>query len=379
MPPDRNFPGAMKRQPAVTAQANVRAYDINGVLIGKTTFCEIGANCAAAVSSDPRFEEKVVDVVGLYLSPPDKAMVLCVDEKSQIQALDRTQPGLPMKKGRAATMTHDYKRHGTTTLFAALDVKIGLVIGECLPRHRAKEFIRFLQKDRPRRAQAPRPAPDRGQLRHPQDTRGQGVARQASALHSCTSSRRPRPGSTSSSASSPRSPTSASGAARSPAWPNWSSDRRLSPAPQRQRQAVRLDQDRRRHHCKITPRPRQTRSRQIRIPSVSLGTPALCLQGASCRKTATHSSRSTLRHSWRKPIDEPSPRCSHVAAIAQTGANWTGISSAQWTARYYRPSCRSELALRGRAVRRGQLDRALDAGLHRCRRGAHEPRAVGRL
>ena len=98
------------------------------------------------VSNDPDFEEKVVDVVGLYLNPPDKAMVLCIDEKSQIQALDRTQPGLPMKKGRAATMTHDYKRHGTTTLFAALDVKSGIVIGECQSRHRAKEFIRFLKK-----------------------------------------------------------------------------------------------------------------------------------------------------------------------------------------------------------------------------------------
>lgn len=98
------------------------------------------------VSNDPHFEEKVADVVGLYMRPPDKALVLCVDEKSQIQALDRTQPGLPMKKGRAATMTHDYKRHGTTTLFAALDVKSGIVIGECQPRHRAKEFIRFLRK-----------------------------------------------------------------------------------------------------------------------------------------------------------------------------------------------------------------------------------------
>ena len=98
------------------------------------------------LSNDPKFAEKVVDIVGLYLNPPDKAVVLCVDEKSQIQALDRTQPGLPMKKGRAATMTHDYKRNGTTTLFAALDVKTGEVIGECLPRHRAKEFIRFLKK-----------------------------------------------------------------------------------------------------------------------------------------------------------------------------------------------------------------------------------------
>jgi transposase len=98
------------------------------------------------ISNDPQFEEKVTDVVGLYLNPPDRALVLCVDEKSQIQALDRTQPGLPLKKGRAATMTHDYKRHGTTTLFAALDVKSGLVIGECQPRHRAKEFIRFLKR-----------------------------------------------------------------------------------------------------------------------------------------------------------------------------------------------------------------------------------------
>ena len=98
------------------------------------------------VSNDPQFAEKVTDVVGLYLNPPDKALVLCVDEKSQIQALDRTQPGLPMKKGRAATMTHDYKRNGTTTLFAALNVKTGEVIGECQPRHRAKEFIRFLKK-----------------------------------------------------------------------------------------------------------------------------------------------------------------------------------------------------------------------------------------
>jgi transposase len=98
------------------------------------------------ISNDPHFEEKVTDVVGLYMSPPDRALVLCVDEKSQIQALDRTQPGLPLKKGRAATLTHDYKRHGTTTLFAALDVKTGLVIGECQPRHRSKEFIRFLRR-----------------------------------------------------------------------------------------------------------------------------------------------------------------------------------------------------------------------------------------
>jgi len=98
------------------------------------------------LSNDPHFEEKLIDVVGLYLNPPDKAVLLCMDEKSQIQALDRTQPGLPIKKGRAGTMTHDYKRNGTTTLFAALNVLDGKVIGECLPRHRHTEFLRFLSR-----------------------------------------------------------------------------------------------------------------------------------------------------------------------------------------------------------------------------------------
>jgi transposase len=98
------------------------------------------------LSNDKRFEEKLVDVVGLYLDPPEKAVVLCIDEKSQIQALDRTQPSLPMKKGRAGTMTHDYKRNGTTTLFAALDVLSGVVIGQCLPRHTNNEFVHFLRK-----------------------------------------------------------------------------------------------------------------------------------------------------------------------------------------------------------------------------------------
>jgi transposase len=97
------------------------------------------------LSTDPEFSEKLTDVVGLYLNPPEKAIVLCVDEKSQIQALDRTQPGLPMKKGRAGTMTHDYKRNGTTTLFAALNVLDGRVVGQCLPRHRHQEFLRFLR------------------------------------------------------------------------------------------------------------------------------------------------------------------------------------------------------------------------------------------
>ena len=91
------------------------------------------------LSRDPNFVAKVEDIVGLYLNPPDKALVLAVDEKSQIQALDRTQPGLPMKKGRCGTMTHDYKRNGTTTLFAALNMLDGTVIGQCLPRHRHRE------------------------------------------------------------------------------------------------------------------------------------------------------------------------------------------------------------------------------------------------
>jgi len=98
------------------------------------------------LSRDPRFLEKLTDVVGLYLNPPDKAMVLCIDEKSQIQALDRTQPGLPIKKGRCGTMTHDYKRNGTTTLFAALDLIQGKVIGDCYKRHRHQEFLKFLRR-----------------------------------------------------------------------------------------------------------------------------------------------------------------------------------------------------------------------------------------
>ncbi len=98
------------------------------------------------LSRDTAFVDKLCDVVGLYLNPPDRALVLCVDEKSQIQALDRTQPGLPLKKGRCGTMTHDYKRNGTTTLFAALSMLDGHVIGDCMPRHRHQEFIRFLKK-----------------------------------------------------------------------------------------------------------------------------------------------------------------------------------------------------------------------------------------
>jgi len=98
------------------------------------------------LSRDKRFEEKLTDVVGLYMNPPDKAIVLCVDEKSQIQALDRTQPGLPLKKGRCGTMTHDYKRNGTASLFTALNILDGKVIGECYSRHRHQEFPKFLRR-----------------------------------------------------------------------------------------------------------------------------------------------------------------------------------------------------------------------------------------
>src|SRR5680860_1441973 len=98
------------------------------------------------LSNDPLFEEKLIDVVGLYLNPPEKAVVLCMDEKASIQALDRTQPSLPMAKGRAGTTTSDYKRHGTTTLFAALNALDGTVIGQCVDRHRHEEFLKFLRK-----------------------------------------------------------------------------------------------------------------------------------------------------------------------------------------------------------------------------------------
>jgi len=98
------------------------------------------------ISRDKQFVEKLYDVVGLYLNPPDKSLVLCVDEKSQIQALDHTQPGLPLKRGRCRTITHDYKRNGTTTLFAALNMLDGKVIGDCMPHHRHQEFIRFLKQ-----------------------------------------------------------------------------------------------------------------------------------------------------------------------------------------------------------------------------------------
>ena len=127
------------------------------------------------VSNDPLLEEKVTDIVGLCLDPPEPAVVLCVDEKSRIQALDRTRPGLPLKKRRAATMTHNDKRHGTTTLFAALDVKSGMVIGECRRAPPSQGVPEVPAPHRPCRPGATRRASGARQLRHPQDTRGAGL------------------------------------------------------------------------------------------------------------------------------------------------------------------------------------------------------------
>ena len=173
------------------------------------------------LSRDPNFVAKVEDVVGLYLNPPDKALVLSVDEKSQIQALDRTQPGLPMKKGRCGTMTHDYKRNGTTTLFAALNMLDGTVIGKCLPRHRHREFLRFLEAID--RQTAPHLdlhliVDNYPPIKLPRSNAG------SSAIPASTCTSRPPlvPGSTWSSVSLARSPESAFAAACSRAWPNWS-------------------------------------------------------------------------------------------------------------------------------------------------------------
>ena len=135
------------------------------------------------LSNDPKFAEKLKEVVGLYIDPPAHAVVLSLDEKSQIQALDRTQPGLPMKKGRCATMTHDYKRHGTTTLFAALDILEGKIIGRCMQRHRHQEFIRFLNTvERQVPADKTRSCGPR-QLCYPQAPKGARMARTPSARH----------------------------------------------------------------------------------------------------------------------------------------------------------------------------------------------------
>jgi len=156
------------------------------------------------LSNDPNFAAKVRDIVGLYVNPPEHAVVLSVDEKSQIQALDRTQPGLPLKKWRSGTMTHDYKRNGTTTLFAAFNVLEGSVIGRCMQRHTHQEFIRFLNAIENQGHREPGPSRTRAienqghrepgareqagprrarQLRNPQAPQGYRMARAARALH----------------------------------------------------------------------------------------------------------------------------------------------------------------------------------------------------
>src|SRR4029079_19559902 len=172
------------------------------------------------LSRHANFTEKDEDIVGLYVNPPDKALVLSVDEKSQIQALDRTQPGLPMKKGRAGTMTHDYKRHGTTTLFAALNMLDGTIIGECMPRHRQREVLPFLKLI------------DKETLPYLDlhlifDNYATTRLRRSSAgsrrirASTCTSLRPRRHGSTWLSAFWPRSPKNASAGALSKASQNW--------------------------------------------------------------------------------------------------------------------------------------------------------------
>ena len=134
------------------------------------------------LSTDPLLIEKVRDIVGLYMHPPTHAVVFCVDEKSQIQALDRTQPVLPMRPGQVERRTHDYRRHGTTTLFAALNVKTSEVITQFHQRHRSTEFRQFLDAIDAAVPAAPRRAPDHGQLRHAQDAADSELVRQAAAL-----------------------------------------------------------------------------------------------------------------------------------------------------------------------------------------------------
>jgi len=134
------------------------------------------------LSTDPLFVDKVHDIVGLYLSPPERALVLCVDEKSQIQALNRTQPGLPLSPGNPATRTHDYKRHGTTSLSAALDVTTGEVIGRLKRQHRSTEFPGFSERSRYVSACRYADSSDHGQLCDSQNRQGQSMACSATTL-----------------------------------------------------------------------------------------------------------------------------------------------------------------------------------------------------
>ena len=167
------------------------------------------------LSNDPFFVEKVRDIVGLYLNPPDHAVVLCVDEKTQVQALNRTQPMLPMGLGYVEGVTHDYVRHGTTTLFAALDIATGRVITQCKKRHRHQEFLTSCATSTHPSRSARHP-PHRRQLRHPQAPQGQSLARKAPAVPRPLHTHLCLPGSTRSSAGSASSPKWPSDAAHSP-------------------------------------------------------------------------------------------------------------------------------------------------------------------
>ena len=172
------------------------------------------------LSRDPLFIEKVRDIVGLYLHPPERAVVLCVDGKPQIQALERSQPVLPMRPGLAERRTHDYRRHGTTSLFAALDVATGEVLGRCFPRHRAVEFRRFLEA-------IAKAVPEDLRIHLVLDNYGTHKTamihgwRLASRAFTCTSRPRARPGSTRSNGGSRRLPNARSGAARTAAPRSW--------------------------------------------------------------------------------------------------------------------------------------------------------------
>ena len=193
------------------------------------------------LSRDPQFAAKVHDVIGLYLDPPAHSLVLSVDEKSQIQALDRTQPGLPMKRGRAGTMTHDYIRNGTTTLFAALNLLDGSIVGQCMQRHRHQEFLRFLnrlERDIPAGRLIHVILDNYGSHKHPKVTAGWPAIRAGPF----TSPRLRRPGSTRSRGSLPNSPAAGSNAASfirsstcrrrsTDIWPNTTTAQNPSPGP----------------------------------------------------------------------------------------------------------------------------------------------------
>ena len=196
------------------------------------------------LSPDPQFVDKVRDIVGLYLNPPTRAVVLCADEKSQIQALDRTQPLLPMRPGQPERRTPNYRRHGTTTLFAALDAKVGTVIGQLHRRHRGSGVPTISRRDRGRRSRRPRCSPGRRQLLDPQDRPDPAMARQAPPLpHSLHADVRvldqPRRAVV---RAAHRSPTSPRDAQKHP--PTRRRDSQLPGPDERRPQAVRLDQDR---------------------------------------------------------------------------------------------------------------------------------------